>query len=708
MKDFYTSNQENDSPFSFFKLQTKLSYVLVVWFILMAFSLKAQLNNDWKYKVPITINNSFIDENLSDWTLVFDQSFSTVLYDDNGPLDADGSAVSLNGGADIRFSSDSAGINLLARDIRRWETNNSPSDAFCEVAVKIPTVNSGSTTTIYMWWGNAAALEPDPTDDYGQYNAYNEDQIAMITGGADPSSNFSDRLNVSWTVPIGGKRPLQELGILGMANSFEANNSALEAVNESVFDGIESNGAISMMAIVKPVTTGPTSPNFRILVSRGNAFGSTTNYYVICHDRINDQLEFPIQGRSPADRVLASSIGVNLGSWYAFGVNGEDPSTANLIIDGVAKELDNDITGEISLGNYQTNTPFRIGLDAINTGRGWRGLIDELRIFKNIQSVASHKAFFHNLFQTSGFLSFGSIDYCVSPVAINIDNIVPSSGTGSNGAIDLTITNGTAPYTVQLNETFEVKIVTNDGGSCTFNGLDPGTYSISVSDNNSCTVNETNIVILNEEDCHIGFSYSYKLPISINNDFIEDNLDDWTLVFDQSFSSVLTDDNGPLDADGTAKSLMDGADVRFSSDAAGNNVLARDIRQWEINSNPIDRKCEIAVKIPFVNSIAATTIYMWWGNDAALEPDPTDDCGQYNAYDEYFVFVSPSGGDNDRTANQTTAISAGVPLATEDAPTGKATEYFGGSTGSVYFGNPNGSQHSQNGICYILQSCSHH
>ena len=86
---------------------------------------------DWAHKLSITIDSDFISSALTNWTLVFDQSFSSLLTAVNGPLDADGTSPSINGGGDVRFSSDEAGTTQLACDIRNWATNNTPGSATC-------------------------------------------------------------------------------------------------------------------------------------------------------------------------------------------------------------------------------------------------------------------------------------------------------------------------------------------------------------------------------------------------------------------------------------------------------------------------------------------------------------------------------------------------------------------------------------------------
>jgi hypothetical protein len=97
---------------------------------------------DYQYKMPITIDHTKIDSDLIDWTLVFDQDLSSKLTAVNGPLDADGDRPSINGGGDIRFSSDAIGASRLACDIRDWSTNNTPASATCEVAVKVGSISS--------------------------------------------------------------------------------------------------------------------------------------------------------------------------------------------------------------------------------------------------------------------------------------------------------------------------------------------------------------------------------------------------------------------------------------------------------------------------------------------------------------------------------------------------------------------------------------
>ena len=70
------------------------------------------------------------------------------------------------------------------------------------------------------------------------------------------------------------------------------------------------------------------------------------------------------------------------------------------------------------------------------------------------------------------------------PTVISISGIVTDASTqgGSDGSIDLSVTGGTAPYTY---------LWSNSSVSEDINGLIAGTYSVIVSDNNSCTASES-------------------------------------------------------------------------------------------------------------------------------------------------------------------------------------------------------------------------
>lgn len=168
--------------------------------------------------------------------------------------------------------------------------------------------------------------------------------------------------------------------------------------------------------------------------------------------------------------------------------------------------------------------------------------------------------------------------------------------------------------------------------------------------------------------------YNYQIPITIDHTYVDADLTDFTLVFDQDFSPVLTSIDGPLDADGEAPMQTDGGDIRFSSDANGLNQLAVDVRNISMANDPTTSKIELAVKIPSVSSSTDTTIYLCYGSSATeSQPAPGDAYGQYAAYDDHFLFVGDFSGPTAATSleDRKTGISYNLSRTTTAPAVGK-------------------------------------
>lgn len=83
----------------------------------------------------------------------------------------------------------------------------------------------------------------------------------------------------------------------------------------------------------------------------------------------------------------------------------------------------------------------------------------------------------------------------------------------------------------------------------------------------------------------------------------------------------------------------DGSDIRFSSDATGDNELAFEIVTFSPNANTANARVKIWVKLPTVSSTADTTFYMWWGNPNASAYAATDPYGRNAVWSNGFIGV---------------------------------------------------------------------
>ncbi|MDO5969003.1 LamG-like jellyroll fold domain-containing protein, partial [Flavivirga aquimarina] len=165
----------------------------------------AQTLQDWGRKQAITINNTYVtgSSDLTDFPFL-------VTLDHLDPEIVDGGANSaLNGGGDIRFSSDAAGNNRLACEIVSLVTDATAANRQCQVWVKIPSLSSTSDTTIYIWYNKSGETQPVATDTYGSQAVWSNNYVSTwhldegITAGGsthqilDSGSNSNDGVSAT-------------------------------------------------------------------------------------------------------------------------------------------------------------------------------------------------------------------------------------------------------------------------------------------------------------------------------------------------------------------------------------------------------------------------------------------------------------------------------------------------------------------------------
>ncbi len=103
---------------------------------------KKWYNQNWLYRTQFLIDNT------QNRNTLLNTQFKILLSQDNFSY-----LHALPNGADIRFT-DSGGRKLLNYWIERWDTTSTS-----QIWVNIPEVTSGSTTTIFMYYGNPHALD---------------------------------------------------------------------------------------------------------------------------------------------------------------------------------------------------------------------------------------------------------------------------------------------------------------------------------------------------------------------------------------------------------------------------------------------------------------------------------------------------------------------------------------------------------------------
>ena len=108
--------------------------------------------------------------------------------------------ASLADGGDIRFTSDIDGKLQLPVHVVEYTQNAVPANATANIWVKVPSIENGTDTVIYIWWGNANATMPAAGDTYGQYNVWTANSHRwMLDDDQDATINNRDLTDVNVT-----------------------------------------------------------------------------------------------------------------------------------------------------------------------------------------------------------------------------------------------------------------------------------------------------------------------------------------------------------------------------------------------------------------------------------------------------------------------------------------------------------------------------
>jgi len=337
--------------------------------------------DEMNYRMNITIDSDYIDEELTNWTLIITHNASGM-QDVNGVLDLDGTRPALNGGADLRFYQ---GNVRLGTDIRNFTLNNNPNLSEMEIAVRVINVSNITDTNITMYWGNNSVVSQPAVDaQYGQYDAYDEHYLLVLPLGDDPAE---DRTVNGLDGTLSGVTSVS--GKIGGAAKFDSSDYILTSDSAILDTGGE-------------VTISSLFYNIGWTDGAAIALHDDSNYKYLLY---NDDSGIIFYVRTSGGVHSTSAWKPSAGTWrYTAAVFDRSLASERLKLygDGIQQESATGSDNDISAGDQ--------GIQLGHWSRTMNGYLDEFRLSSNARSSSWLNAEYNNFFETTTMLITGDIE----------------------------------------------------------------------------------------------------------------------------------------------------------------------------------------------------------------------------------------------------------------------------------------------------------
>ena len=303
-------------------------------------------------------------------------------------FDADGGNAAQFDGRDVRFTTDSAGLNQVPFEIVSFGTSNDPANARAEIWVKLPLISSLANTSFYVWYKNSSAIAYAPTDTYGRNNVWTNGYAGVwhLPNGLALTAN--DSLGVNNGTLIGS--PLPTAGQIDGGASFSGSNY-INVANFDNFDFLNWTYSVWFKSTQAPFPS--------IL---GRQFADATGWTL--HFTSGGKFDVRIDTAGHSNQLPTMNVVTNDGSWHLGTVALNDATKkVSVYVDGINK-VNN--TGYI--GSFTPNGGFLKIAGASTGASNFNGAVDQIEISSVIRSADWITAEYNNQKNPQTFVTVGS------------------------------------------------------------------------------------------------------------------------------------------------------------------------------------------------------------------------------------------------------------------------------------------------------------
>lgn len=326
---------------------------------------------DWGRKCELIIQSSQVDGNLTNYPL--------LLTEDTLPAEI--FTLALNGGGDLRVSSDEDGASQLALEVVTFNTGTSKA----ELWTKVPSVLAASNTSIWIWYQKAGESQPAEDSTYGKENVWkssfkmvhhlSEDPGAGAPQFIDSTSNDHDGTAQNMT---SGNRVA---AVIGNGTDFDdtANADHITIPSHADFDLVDTKSFTISFYVYRDGVQN----SFAAILQRGNPGSPNYNGWLLQWTQVASNHRLKLVNNATGGGGITDPAVTPNQEWHLYTfVHDNGVNALRFYIDGVLKKTEADAATQIDWTNVAQ--PLYIGTQNgfINT-RPIDGILDEIHLMQD-------------------------------------------------------------------------------------------------------------------------------------------------------------------------------------------------------------------------------------------------------------------------------------------------------------------------------------
>lgn len=336
----------------------------------------AWYNASWNYRVKVTVQNSQVDADLTNFPIYVDLSLLPAGFHTN---------VNQTDGRDIRVTTADE-VTEVPREVVFYNSSLDKGELHFK-----GNVLDATNVDFYIYYGNATASEPAASDTYGKYNVWDSNYKVVYHMQEDPSGSSpqvkdstsnQNHLVMSGSMPSGALVDVK----LGKGINFDGSNDVLTSQNNLGISGATSR-TVSMWA-------KPTTGNKNVI---GWGVNSTAQHY----DHIFYTNKVMVHWNGGGNDNLAQAPSYTAGTLF-HSYSTYNGSTIRSYVNTTAG------TDKSSTSVNTTDGVLRIGAGTYTALDRIAGWIDEVRISNIVRSTTWMSTEYKNQNNNSTFFSIGS------------------------------------------------------------------------------------------------------------------------------------------------------------------------------------------------------------------------------------------------------------------------------------------------------------